>query len=58
MSRDGLCGTCIQLSTCIFDKDPVVWECEEFSDNNNLPKSLGRTKKQRVDLRLKQRRSK
>lgn len=32
MEKKGLCGTCIQVKSCIFTKNSPVWQCEEFSD--------------------------
>jgi len=40
MERKGLCSTCVQVETCIFIKDPPVWQCEEFSSGNNVPTSF------------------
>ncbi len=31
MVTRGLCGTCVHLQGCIFTKNGVVWQCEEFS---------------------------
>ncbi|MDD4894564.1 MAG: hypothetical protein PHW54_04535 [Candidatus Omnitrophica bacterium] len=35
MNRKGLCSTCAEIKTCIFTKEPPVWQCEEFSGGNN-----------------------
>lgn len=40
MERKGLCGTCVQVKTCIFLKDPPVWQCEEFSNGSDAPVRL------------------
>jgi len=47
MERKGLCNTCIQVESCIFIKDPPVWQCEEFSTGNKVPTNFkkARTKK-------------
>ncbi len=37
MEEKGLCSTCIELKTCIFLKEPPVWQCEEFSSGNHAP---------------------
>lgn len=37
MNRKGLCSTCVQVVTCIFSKEPPVWQCEEFSNGNHQP---------------------
>ena len=44
MERKGLCSTCVQVETCIFIKDPPVWQCEEFSNGNSVPTSLKQVK--------------
>jgi hypothetical protein len=44
MGRKGLCSTCIQAETCIFIKDPPVWQCEEFSNGNNMPSNFKKVK--------------
>ncbi len=35
MEYKGLCSTCANVKTCVFTKDPVVWQCEEFSEPSN-----------------------
>ena len=37
MERKGLCSNCVQVETCIFIKDPPVWQCEEFYNGNSVP---------------------
>lgn len=44
MERKGLCGTCVQVASCIFLKDPPVWQCEEFSIGNNAAASVKQAK--------------
>ena len=48
MERKGLCGTCVQVETCIFIKDSPVWFCEEFSNGNNMPTNFKPAKIKRV----------
>lgn len=48
MGKKGLCSTCVEVKTCIFSKEPPVWQCEEFSNGNNLPKRLKQVKVKRV----------
>ena len=48
MERKGLCSTCVQVGTCIFIKDPPVWQCEEFSNGNNVPTSFKQTKTKKI----------
>jgi len=36
MEKKGLCATCVQSVTCIFLKEPPVWQCEEFSNGNHV----------------------
>lgn len=47
MQRKGLCATCIEFEKCIFDKSLPVWQCEEFTSGNNVPKKFkpARTKR-------------
>jgi len=40
MELKGLCSTCVQAKTCIFEKEPPVLQCEEFSFGNHAPISL------------------
>ena len=47
MEKKGLCGTCVQVETCIFIKEPPVWLCEEFSDGN-VPAKFMQGKLKRV----------
>ena len=37
MNRKGLCSTCVEVTACIFVKEPPVWQCEEFSGGNHNP---------------------
>lgn len=37
MKNKGLCSTCVHSATCIFVKEPPVWQCEEFSSGNSVP---------------------
>jgi len=39
MEKKGLCSTCVQFDTCIYSKEPPVWQCEEFSTGNHTLKS-------------------
>ncbi len=32
MEKRALCITCVNEKGCIFPKQPLVWQCEEFSD--------------------------
>ncbi|MBU1124859.1 MAG: hypothetical protein KKC84_02445 [Candidatus Omnitrophica bacterium] len=48
MERKGLCSTCVEVQTCIFSKDPPVWQCEEFSDANHAPTSFKQAKTKRA----------
>jgi len=48
MERKGLCNTCVQVETCIFIKDPPVWQCEEFSNGSSVPTRFRQTKVKRV----------
>jgi len=48
MERKGLCSTCVQVQTCIFIKDPPVWQCEEFSNSNNVPTKFKQVKTKKV----------
>jgi hypothetical protein len=48
MEKKGLCVSCLDIKTCIFSKEPPVWQCEEFSQGNNVPKIYGSTKLKRV----------
>jgi hypothetical protein len=48
MERKGLCSTCVQVQTCIFIKDPPVWQCEEFSNGNNVPTNFKKAKTKRI----------
>ena len=36
MEKKGLCTTCIKFETCIFDKKPTIWQCEEFTSSNHI----------------------
>ena len=47
MEYAGLCSTCVNVKTCIFDKKAVVWQCEEFDilGNKTAARSRGNTKK-------------
>jgi len=48
MEKKGLCNTCVQVATCIFLKDPPVWQCEEFSIGNHVPGSLKQVRAKRT----------
>ncbi|MBI4972377.1 MAG: hypothetical protein HZC16_00990 [Candidatus Omnitrophica bacterium] len=48
MEKKGLCTTCVEFKTCIFSKEPPVWQCEEFSNGNNVPASFKQIKTKRV----------
>jgi len=48
MERKGLCSTCTYVETCSFIKDPPVWQCEEFSSDNNLSARFKQAKTKRV----------
>jgi len=48
MERKGLCTNCVEFKTCIFTKDPPVWQCEEFANGNNVPIRVRQTKVKRV----------
>jgi hypothetical protein len=48
MERKGLCSTCVQVETCIFIKDSPVWQCEEFSNGNNVPMNFKQAKTKRI----------
>jgi hypothetical protein len=48
MERKGLCATCVQSATCIFPKEPPVWQCEEFSNGNRMPLRGRQAKVKRV----------
>ena len=48
MERKGLCISCMDIKTCIFSKDPPVWQCEEFSNGNNVPAKFRQGKLKRV----------
>jgi hypothetical protein len=37
MEKKGLCCTCLHFETCIFNKKPPVWHCEEFYSNSSVP---------------------
>ena len=39
MKIKGLCTTCVELETCIFGKEPPVWQCEEFSNGSHVAAS-------------------
>ncbi len=47
MDRTGLCSTCVEVKTCIFVKEPPVWQCEEFFVGNHQP-AFRREKVKRV----------
>ncbi|MFA5356408.1 MAG: hypothetical protein WC301_03270 [Candidatus Omnitrophota bacterium] len=47
MRREGLCVTCVNTASCVFSKEPVVWQCEEFSSFNHAPKGISRVKVKR-----------
>jgi hypothetical protein len=47
MERKGLCLTCVHFETCIFSKELPVWQCEEFSCGESVPR-FRRTKTKRV----------
>jgi len=51
MGKKGLCSTCVEVKTCIFSKEPPVWQCEEFSQGNNMPTRFGQVKTKRVVAR-------
>lgn len=40
MEKKGLCISCAQVEACIFKKDPPVWFCEEFFQENHLVASF------------------
>lgn len=46
MESKGLCVTCVNLESCIFSKEPAVWQCEEFSNGNHT--AVIRSRQQRV----------
>lgn len=48
MEKKGLCATCVHLATCIFAKEPPVWQCEEFSSGNNVSIGSRQAKVKRV----------
>jgi len=48
MEGKGLCSTCIELKTCVFSKEPPVWQCEEFSSGNHAPTRIELAKVKRV----------
>ena len=48
MGKQGLCGTCAQVTACIFVKDLPVWFCEEFSNDSNALTSLKQGKIKKV----------
>lgn len=48
MERKGLCGTCVRVETCIFLKDPPVWQCEEFSNGNHALTHFKKAKTKRI----------
>jgi hypothetical protein len=48
MERKGLCTTCLEVESCIFVKQPPVWQCEEFSNGNHVPKGLRQAKAKRI----------
>jgi hypothetical protein len=48
VEKKGLCTTCVNLATCIFTKEPPVWQCEEFSHGNNVPARFRQAKVKRV----------
>ena len=48
MEKKGLCVSCLDIRTCIFSKEPLVWQCEEFSQGDNVPKIYRSTKLKRV----------
>ena len=48
IDKIGLCSSCKYLKTCIFSKDPPIWQCEEFFSDNNVAKTLRLAKVNRV----------
>ncbi len=48
MDNKGLCVSCMDIKTCIFSKEPAVWQCEEFSQGNNVAKRHRPAKLKRV----------
>jgi hypothetical protein len=48
MEKKGLCTTCIHFEKCIFIKEPPVWQCEEFSNGNNVPTRFKQVKTKRI----------
>ena len=48
MVKKGLCISCIDIKTCIFSKEPPVWQCEEFSNGNNVPTNFKNAKTKRL----------
>ncbi len=39
MEKKGLCGTCVNEKGCVFpNKKTPVWQCEEFSENEEARK--------------------
>ena len=48
MEKKGLCVTCIHESVCIFPKQPMVWQCEEFSDYLSGTYKLNRLKQKKA----------
>jgi len=48
MEKKGLCMNCVQSVACIFPKQPLVWQCEEFSNSNHAPIISKRIKAKRI----------
>jgi len=48
MEKKGLCVTCENDKGCTFPRKFPVWQCEEFSSENNVPTSFKPVKTKRV----------
>jgi len=51
--KKGLCSTCVNDSTCCFVRNPVVWQCEEFSEYVSS-KPIQEKMPKRINLRQRQ----
>ncbi len=51
MEKKGLCISCIDIKTCIFNNGFPVWQCEEFSEGNSL---TGNNKPEKVKRVMRQ----
>ena len=52
MEKKELCSSCAYLKTCIFSKNPPIWQCEEFSNGNNVVKRFRRQEKRVIREKL------